>query len=93
MWVNIQAVYSVLGSVVLVASYPVSPGSPIVDLGYTQYQGTELANGITQWLGMRYAAPPVGNLRFRAPEDPIPNPSLQIADKVYFWPPSSIFRG
>ena len=84
MLVNVHVVYSVLTSVVFVASYPVGPSSPIVDLGYTQYQGTELANGITQWLGMRYAAPPVGNLRFRTPEDPIPSSGLQIADKVQY---------
>ena len=82
MMVNIWALYSALASAALVYSYPVALCNPIVDLGYTQYQGKELANGITQWLGMRYAAPPIGNLRFRAPQDPIPNPALQIADTV-----------
>lgn len=43
---------------------------PTVDVGYTSYSGTALGNGVTQWLGMRYAAPPVGDLRFRAPMDP-----------------------
>jgi carboxylesterase type B len=56
--------------------------SPIVDLGYTKYQGVPLANGITQWLGMRYAAPPVGNLRFRAPQDPIVDLTLRQANQV-----------
>ena len=50
---------------------------PLVDLGYTKYQGTKLNNGITQWLGMRYAAPPVGDLRFRAPVDPPKNLTVQ----------------
>ncbi|GAB7361455.1 hypothetical protein MBLNU230_g1511t1 [Neophaeotheca triangularis] len=43
---------------------------PLVHLGYTSYRGTPLQNGITQWLGVRYAAPPVGDLRFREPQDP-----------------------
>jgi hypothetical protein len=58
-------------------SYP-----PIdVDLGYTQYEGSILPSGINQWLGMRYAAPPLGELRFKAPQDP-PNSSKQTALKV-----------
>ena len=55
---------------------------PVVDVGYTRYRGTELSNGITQWLGMRYAAPPLGNLRFRAPADPPVNSTTQNANKV-----------
>ncbi|KAH8819024.1 triacylglycerol lipase [Xylogone sp. PMI_703] len=64
----------------LVSTHPVDPHGSVVDLGYTRYQGTVLENGITQWLGMRYAAPPLGPLRFRAPRDPPSNPILQIAD-------------
>jgi carboxylesterase type B len=52
---------------------------PLVNLGYTQYQGTPIPAGITQWLGMRYAAPPVGNLRFKGPEDPPFNTTIQDA--------------
>ena len=55
---------------------------PLVDVGYTRYQGTALQNGVTQWLGMRYAAPPLGNLRFRAPRDPVKNGTVQVADQV-----------
>jgi carboxylesterase type B len=37
--------------------------SPIVDLGYAQYQGAvNPANSITHFLGIRYAAPPLGEL-------------------------------
>ncbi|RAL08273.1 carboxylesterase estA [Aspergillus homomorphus CBS 101889] len=53
--------------------------SPTVDLGYSKYQGTRLAGGVDQFLGMRYAAPPLGDLRFRAPQDPIKNRTLQAA--------------
>ncbi|KAK3722785.1 hypothetical protein LTR37_002357 [Vermiconidia calcicola] len=44
--------------------------SPVVHLNYTSYRGTSLPNGVTQWLGVRYAAPPVGELRFRPPQSP-----------------------
>lgn len=53
-----------------------------VDLGYAKYQGVNSDNGVSQWLGIRYAAPPVANLRFRAPADPLLNDTIQIADTV-----------
>ncbi|KAF2157154.1 alpha/beta-hydrolase [Myriangium duriaei CBS 260.36] len=52
---------------------PLAAVDPLVDLSYSRYQGTPLANGITQWLGIRYAAPPLGNLRFAAPQNPLPD--------------------
>ncbi|KAI0475342.1 alpha/beta-hydrolase [Xylariaceae sp. FL0804] len=51
-----------------------------VDLGYSKYVGTSGNGSITQWLGMRFAAPPVGHLRFSPPEDPPYNGSIQEAD-------------
>ncbi|EPS26346.1 hypothetical protein PDE_01282 [Penicillium oxalicum 114-2] len=44
--------------------------SPVVDLGYSQYQGVALSNDVDEYLGMRYAAPPIRDLRFRGPRDP-----------------------
>ncbi|KZV77342.1 alpha/beta-hydrolase [Peniophora sp. CONT] len=42
-----------------------------VDLGYAKYQSdVSLAEGVTSFLGVRYATPPVGDLRFRAPRAP-----------------------
>jgi hypothetical protein len=41
-----------------------------VDLGYSKYNGSNVSDDISQWLGIRYAAAPNGTLRFRAPEDP-----------------------
>ncbi|KAI0347662.1 cephalosporin esterase [Trametopsis cervina] len=59
--------------------------APIVDLGYAIYQGVfnETSN-TTDFLGVRYAAPPVGNLRFQAPAPPLNETSLgvQLADTV-----------
>ena len=57
--------------------------STLVDLGYTKYQGVQLAAGVNQYLGLRYAAPPLGNLRFRAPADPPRNGTTQNALQVY----------
>ena len=55
---------------------------PVVDVTYAQYQGTPLPNGVSEWLGLRYAAPPLGNLRFQAPQDPVGNGSVIAADQV-----------
>ncbi|KAJ6577831.1 Alpha/Beta hydrolase protein [Mycena capillaripes] len=54
--------------------------TPIVDLGYAQYQGAvNTANNITHFLGIRYAAPPLGDLRFRAPQPPVNTTGVQQA--------------
>ena len=53
---------------------------PVVHLNYTSYRGAALDNGVTQWLGMRFAAPPVGDLRFSAPESPESEAGIQDAD-------------
>ncbi|KAL8659546.1 MAG: hypothetical protein Q9202_007075 [Teloschistes flavicans] len=55
-----------------------TPVSPIVNLGYAQYQGSN-SNGVAQWLGMRYAAAPTGKLRFAAPAPPPPRQGVQSA--------------
>jgi hypothetical protein len=57
-------------------------GNPTVNLGYSQYEGTALSAGVNQFLGIRYAAPPVGNLRFRAPQDPLRQDGVQDAKEV-----------
>ncbi|KAF2753850.1 triacylglycerol lipase-like protein [Pseudovirgaria hyperparasitica] len=53
--------------------------SPEVDLGYATYRGEHLPIGVTQFLGMRYAAPPLGDLRFRAPHEPVAEAGVQDA--------------
>ena len=70
-------------------SFSAFNNTPVVDLGYARYEGTARPNGVSQWLGMRYAAPPVGSLRFARPEDPVPMPGLQPAHKVS-QPPRAI---
>lgn len=54
-----------------------------VSLNYSTYIGTAQAGtGVTQWLGIRYAEPPLGDLRFMPPQDPVVNTTAQLADQV-----------
>ncbi|KAJ4289646.1 hypothetical protein N0V90_010975 [Kalmusia sp. IMI 367209] len=49
-------------------------GAPSVDLGYAIYEGThDNKSSINVFKGIRYAAPPLGNLRFAAPQTPVTN--------------------
>ncbi|KAH8882565.1 carboxylesterase [Thozetella sp. PMI_491] len=57
---------------------------PLVDLGYTKLQGVAEQIGVTQWLGVRFAAPPLGQLRFAAPVDP--QPTTDVVDATKFQP-------
>ncbi|KAK0118422.1 hypothetical protein ONS95_012709 [Cadophora gregata] len=68
----------------LVHSHPHGRSSSVpltVDLGYSKYEGARAEKGVTQWFGIRYAAAPIGDLRFRAPRDPPANATLQVANK------------
>jgi hypothetical protein len=60
--------------------------SSTVDLGYSRFQGTLLSSGISQYLGMRYASPPLGQNRFRAPQPPQNTNTTQIAQAVCIVP-------
>ncbi|KAI3607697.1 cephalosporin esterase [Moniliophthora roreri] len=54
---------------------------PIVDLGYAQYQGVfDVNTNTTSYFGVRYAAPPVGELRWQAPQAPANVTGVQQAD-------------
>ncbi|KAJ2934682.1 hypothetical protein H1R20_g2421, partial [Candolleomyces eurysporus] len=54
---------------------------PTVDLGYARYQGvSNAATGNTEFLGVRYAAPPTGQNRWREPQVPDKEEELQMAD-------------
>ncbi|MCJ1373276.1 hypothetical protein MMC20_004504 [Loxospora ochrophaea] len=55
---------------------PGDSSSVTVDLGYEVYQGiSNASNGLNSFLGMRYAAPPTGTLRWQAPQAPTSNRS------------------
>lgn len=52
-----------------------------MDLGHAQYQGTALENGVTQWLGVRFAAPCNGTNRFREAQPVLNETSVQDASR------------
>ncbi|ROW18363.1 hypothetical protein VPNG_00195 [Cytospora leucostoma] len=52
---------------------------PHVKLGYATYVGTTVNGSINRFLGMRYAAAPVGDLRWRAPAAPPTSTTRQQA--------------
>jgi len=59
-----------------------NPAPPRVHLGYATYEGTRLEIGVHQFLGMRYAAPPLGKNRFRRAHDPLNETHVVPAVKV-----------
>lgn len=44
---------------------------PSVNLGYSTCQATNVSNGIATYKNIRYAAPPVGNLRWAMAQPPL----------------------
>ncbi|KAL1741798.1 Alpha/Beta hydrolase protein [Schizophyllum fasciatum] len=60
---------------------------PLVDVGYAKYEGVrDQSTGTTRFLGMRYAVPPTGNLRWRPPAAPISNESGPTLKAVSYPP-------
>jgi para-nitrobenzyl esterase len=57
--------------------------NPVVETAYGPVRGTDDGR-VRAWKGIRYAAPPVGDLRFRAPEPP--ERWTEVADATTFGP-------
>ncbi|CAG7945150.1 unnamed protein product [Penicillium nalgiovense] len=68
--ISIILIAGLFGDLLSASPFPAMPLLPTVDLGYSQYRGMSLTNGVDQYLGIRYAKAPLGDLRFRGPEDP-----------------------
>ncbi|KAG1753521.1 Alpha/Beta hydrolase protein [Suillus paluster] len=69
--VNFLALSQALLALGALSSPATTTCAPIIDLGYAQYQGSiDTATNITSFLGIRYAAAPVGNFRWAAPQPP-----------------------
>ncbi|KAJ6514284.1 Alpha/Beta hydrolase protein [Mycena vitilis] len=78
--VQLPGIYSATTILAALRPQPSVPATPIVDLGYSQYQGfVDTSSNITSYLGIRYAAAPVGDLRFRAPQPPVNTTGVQDA--------------
>jgi hypothetical protein len=52
-------------------------GEPVVSLDYATFQGNS-TGGIDSFLGIPYAQPPVGDLRFRRPQGPSSLPGITL---------------
>ena len=61
---------------------PIYAVDTLVDLGYAKYSGAIHEEGVSKWLGLRYAAPPLGDLRFAAPQNPLNISGIQNATQV-----------
>jgi len=43
---------------------------PVIDLGYASYQGSfDSTNNVTNFLGIRYASPPLGEIHFQVSQE------------------------
>ena len=55
-----------------------------VDLGYSVYRGfTNTTANLNEWYGIRFAQPPIGNLRWQLPRAPMTNRSSVIDASSY----------
>ena len=71
-------------AVALSFCYVANAAGPVVNLGYASFQGLDPGNGVYEFLGIPYAAPPLGNLRWRAPQDPVNTAGVQNATQVCY---------
>jgi len=56
-------------------------GGPVVSLKYATFEGAS-EGGVDRFLGVPYARPPVGNLRFRRPRPPLSVPGNTLVSKL-----------
>jgi hypothetical protein len=83
-FLSVVALVGLIVAVVLnMAPRPAEPkSSPEVDLGYAAYTGIRRDGGVDVYRGMRYARPPLGDLRWRAPVEPERQEGTQKANDV-----------
>ncbi|KAG1838524.1 Alpha/Beta hydrolase protein [Suillus subalutaceus] len=77
---NLLVVSQVLLVLEALSAPAATVSAPIVNLGYAQYQGSvDTATNIASFLGIRYTAPPIGDLRWAAPQPPLGASGVQQA--------------
>lgn len=59
-------------------------GPPVVSLNYATFQGAS-TSGVETFLGIPFAQPPVGDLRFRRPKPPLPLPGTTLVSYLAFF--------
>ncbi|KAA8566567.1 hypothetical protein EYC84_009115 [Monilinia fructicola] len=75
--IAIKAVAFVASAARVVYALPTNASLPVVDLEYTLHQATINETGqYYNFSNIRYAAPPIGNLRFSAPVEPEVNRTI-----------------
>lgn len=78
--ITLSAVLAVAKAQAYNGTSPNATDALTVDVGYGKYRGFE-DGGARKWYGVRFAAPPTGNNRFRDPQDPEPFDGVQDATK------------
>ena len=76
---NLRVLLFVSASLVLLSTTARAVDEP-VQLTYGQVSGVELDGDVTVFRGIPFAAPPVGDLRWKAPQPPIPWKGVRAAD-------------
>ncbi|MFT7810952.1 neuroligin-1 isoform X5 [Arapaima gigas] len=82
-----------------VASQKLDEMDPVVSTAYGRVRGfkkelnNEILGPVIQFLGVPYAAPPVGERRFQPPEPPIPWPETRNATQFASVCPQNIMEG
>ena len=82
--VSRSSVQTLIAAFVLGASMPCMAQILTADTASGVYQGSEsaVASTVTEFLGIQYAAPPIRELRWRPPVDPVPFAGVRTANEV-----------
>lgn len=73
--------FAITCTLVSCAMLPIEPARPVVAVGNERLEGIANDDGITAFLGIPYAAPPVGALRWEPAVRPLPREGLQDASR------------
>ena len=75
-----------LRDIILLFLMGTSAADNVKQLDYTSYPGYDQGDGVSFWNGIRFAAAPVGELRFAGPQDPPVIKDIQDATAVCWSP-------